>query len=421
MVDFLTPNPGNAFLTDSSQADGISNATAGSVAAQDEICQRSGQKVPRGSLRREWTGLQVRGRSWEARHPLDLIRSRAAERGRGSPSPEPSDQFVKTTYLPQRVQFLPAASNGVVPGDGFGDWMQVVDASPPAISLPVTMTSFLVAVRARVGRGNKQRVFTMSNRTSGGIGRFNLTFSPFQYREQGHFRITCNSSFAPTVLQFIIGQQLNPIGSTPAAPESGDLLPCDKDLMIVVTGDGATGRLEAWHYDYEAALFHESLTGEVLSTDFWRLNSAEARVLPTPGMPVADAEVAALGGTGTDFNNTLGFGAETPLLSDYCCMQMALFVFAASSSSDAFRDLNDSAVRSALLGSPSGWGYSAPVMRLWHEAPAATFTVNKAPGQSSLLTYCGGNATYAAAAGGFTDCEPDSINPYVQELFFVDQ
>ena len=58
-----------------------------------EICQRTGFKVPRGTLRTEWTGAKVRPESFETRHPQDFVRA-PTESPKGSPSPEPTDTFI---------------------------------------------------------------------------------------------------------------------------------------------------------------------------------------------------------------------------------------------------------------------------------------------------------------------------------------
>lgn len=85
--------PPSTFPT--SAADGPQNANAtDDVPSNYEICDRTGFKVPRGTLKREWSGAMVRPESWEPRHPLDFVRARP-ERQRGSPRPEQSDVFIQ--------------------------------------------------------------------------------------------------------------------------------------------------------------------------------------------------------------------------------------------------------------------------------------------------------------------------------------
>lgn len=72
----------------------IVNAHTFTYTAQDTICDRTGFKVPRNTLRKEWNGLMVRPESWEMRHPQDLVRARP-EHPKGSPRPEPPDTFIE--------------------------------------------------------------------------------------------------------------------------------------------------------------------------------------------------------------------------------------------------------------------------------------------------------------------------------------
>lgn len=58
-----------------------------------EICDRTGFKVPAGTLVKEWNGAMVRPESWEPRHPQDFVRGRT-ETPKGSPRPEPTDTFI---------------------------------------------------------------------------------------------------------------------------------------------------------------------------------------------------------------------------------------------------------------------------------------------------------------------------------------
>ena len=76
----------------------ITNPSATVTSSNYEICQRSGFRVPAGSLVREWDGRKVREESYEARHDLDRVRTRALNRPRGTPAPEPQDQFIENLY-----------------------------------------------------------------------------------------------------------------------------------------------------------------------------------------------------------------------------------------------------------------------------------------------------------------------------------
>ena len=63
------------------------------------ICDRTGFKIPvEEGLVEEWNGRMVRRKSWEPRHPLDVIRARGESKRDGSPRPEPQDQFIEDLY-----------------------------------------------------------------------------------------------------------------------------------------------------------------------------------------------------------------------------------------------------------------------------------------------------------------------------------
>ena len=74
----------------------ITNPTASETPSSYEVCQRSGFRVPVGTLIREWTGLWVRPEVWEARHPSELLRLRAHEQPHPLGNPEPDDTFIAT-------------------------------------------------------------------------------------------------------------------------------------------------------------------------------------------------------------------------------------------------------------------------------------------------------------------------------------
>jgi hypothetical protein len=74
-------------------ADGPQNTNTFDGVSNDEICDRTGFKVPRGTLRKEWSGAMVRPQSYDRRHPQELVRARA-EHPKGSPRPEQPDSFI---------------------------------------------------------------------------------------------------------------------------------------------------------------------------------------------------------------------------------------------------------------------------------------------------------------------------------------
>lgn len=78
----------------------IENALATAAPTNYEICQRTGFRVERGSLAREWDGKLVRQRSYEPRQPLDLLRTRSERPYRGLANPEPQDQFISAEITP---------------------------------------------------------------------------------------------------------------------------------------------------------------------------------------------------------------------------------------------------------------------------------------------------------------------------------
>ena len=61
-----------------------------------EICDRTGFKQYPGGLKVEYYGHAVRKKSFEERHPQEVVRHRGMDRQRGSKSPEPEDVFVGT-------------------------------------------------------------------------------------------------------------------------------------------------------------------------------------------------------------------------------------------------------------------------------------------------------------------------------------
>jgi hypothetical protein len=74
----------------------ITNANAVDYPSNYEICDRTGFRVLRGTLKKQWDGLMVRPESWEPRHPQDFVRARP-EHSKGSPRPEQPDTFLADT------------------------------------------------------------------------------------------------------------------------------------------------------------------------------------------------------------------------------------------------------------------------------------------------------------------------------------
>lgn len=71
----------------------ITNTNADTYPSFYEICERTGFRVKRGELVKEWNNVMVRSRSYESRHPQDFTRS-VAERQSGSVRPEQTDSFI---------------------------------------------------------------------------------------------------------------------------------------------------------------------------------------------------------------------------------------------------------------------------------------------------------------------------------------
>ena len=77
----------------------VTNSQATSEPDNLLICDRSGFKVRIAEgLKTEWTGLMVKARFWEPRHPQDFVRG-VSEHLRGSPRPEPDDVFLSQTEV----------------------------------------------------------------------------------------------------------------------------------------------------------------------------------------------------------------------------------------------------------------------------------------------------------------------------------
>lgn len=71
----------------------IINGNADVFPSNYEICERTGFRVRRGGLVKEWNGTMVRPESFEPRHPQDFVRA-IAEQLEGSPRPEQDDRFI---------------------------------------------------------------------------------------------------------------------------------------------------------------------------------------------------------------------------------------------------------------------------------------------------------------------------------------
>lgn len=75
----------------------ITNENAAEHPSNYEICDRTGFRVRRGELVKEWTGLRVRPDSFERRNTQDFVRGVSDEQ-KGSPAPEQSDRFVSEEH-----------------------------------------------------------------------------------------------------------------------------------------------------------------------------------------------------------------------------------------------------------------------------------------------------------------------------------
>jgi len=62
------------------------------------IDDRSGFKIRSSDSAKEWTGLIVRKRDWEPRHPQDFVRGRVDHQNVPEPRPEPAAAFVNNTH-----------------------------------------------------------------------------------------------------------------------------------------------------------------------------------------------------------------------------------------------------------------------------------------------------------------------------------
>src|SRR5262245_34116945 len=62
------------------------------------VCQRSGIRVTVDEgLKKEWTGLMVRDKDWDRRHPQELLRVKP-ENPQGSPAPQQEDRYIDDIY-----------------------------------------------------------------------------------------------------------------------------------------------------------------------------------------------------------------------------------------------------------------------------------------------------------------------------------
>lgn len=67
--------------------------------AYNVIDDRRGWKLKSTQVQREWTGQTVDKRSWEPRHPQDLIRSIPDRQDVPDPNPEAADTFLGTNEV----------------------------------------------------------------------------------------------------------------------------------------------------------------------------------------------------------------------------------------------------------------------------------------------------------------------------------
>lgn len=67
--------------------------------AHNQICERTGFKIKSTQTRKEWTNRIVRKSSWEARHPQDLLRTKADRQNVRDPRPESEDTFLATNEV----------------------------------------------------------------------------------------------------------------------------------------------------------------------------------------------------------------------------------------------------------------------------------------------------------------------------------
>ena len=72
------------------------NSDADTYPSFYEICDRSGFKVEAGTLVEEWTGLWVRPKDWEPRHPQEFVRGVPENESSIQVSPEADDTFLGT-------------------------------------------------------------------------------------------------------------------------------------------------------------------------------------------------------------------------------------------------------------------------------------------------------------------------------------
>lgn len=76
------------------------------------ICQRSGFKVKASSLRPEWTGLLVRARDWEPKHPMLDLPAPRGERVRDDATGPDVDNDVGDVSGAPSLGDLPGLVNG---------------------------------------------------------------------------------------------------------------------------------------------------------------------------------------------------------------------------------------------------------------------------------------------------------------------
>lgn len=81
------------------------------------ICDRTGFKVRASRTQKEWTGLLVRSKSWERRHPQDFVRGARDNQVVPEPRPRQTDLFI--AQRAEGPQFEVYGDFGQGPGSSF--------------------------------------------------------------------------------------------------------------------------------------------------------------------------------------------------------------------------------------------------------------------------------------------------------------
>lgn len=77
------------------------------VGDYNAVCDVCGGEFKASQLKKRWDGLMVCWQDWEARHPMDFLRSQVPSKPIKLARPEPTDQFTTVNYISNYTSTIP--------------------------------------------------------------------------------------------------------------------------------------------------------------------------------------------------------------------------------------------------------------------------------------------------------------------------